>query len=138
MLSFGWVIYSIRLSFTPQCWISHFKKQCNTNRSQNQYECRETTREKHMSIHFLWKPTFEMLLFPSHFVKKCVHNRLNLYVVTSHKCRILDFSDPDLHKLPSNIKRQHPSTPQKHRKLPSRNSNLKTIPNIEPKRRSHL
>ena len=31
----------------------------------------------------------------------------------------------DLHKLLNNIKRQHPSTPQKTKKFPSTNRNLK-------------
>ena len=84
---------------------------------------------------FLSKPTLEMLLFPSLYAKKCVHSRF-FYVWHAMNAEFWPSVIQDQHNLPN--KRQHPSTPKKHERLPSNahKSQSKTVPNI--KGTSHL
>ena len=113
----------------------HSKKQCNTNKSQNQHKCREMTWEKNILIQFLPKPMFEMVLFPTLYAKKCVHHRWVFYAwhtITEEFCLSLA---QDLCNLPNHIKRYHPSTPLEAQKnCPAQLPILKTYQKLSQRK----
>ena len=95
-----------------------------------------------IDFQFPLKPTFSFFRFfkcfySPFFAKKSIPDRFFCYVWHAINVEIWPLVTQDLRNSPNNIKRQHPSTTQKHKKLPSTNPNLKPVPDLI-RRTSHL